>query len=268
MTPNPDISVTVIFHREGALALPALASLSDLVGVARAAGITVETQAILDCPDELTRHIVAERGAWLDTVEEVSFGDCGLSRNAGTRLAHGRFLAFFDGDDLWGEQWLHAAFEAATAPAAAPEAIWHPHTIYLFSESDFDRHSLNSNPRADVRSYHMLQQPSDTPGFNQASLVLNNMWTANVFTTRELHLRYPYSAVDRRRGFGVDDWSWNFATLWSGIPHHVVRGTVHLIRIKETGSLGRMNVAEGLLPNLPSSFVWGVQRIEQGEGIV
>ncbi len=259
MTAKPDITATAIFHREGAFALAALASLGDLVSVARAAGLTVETQAILDCADELTRHIVDVRGAWLDTVEEVSFGDLGLSRNAGTRLAHGRFLAFLDGDDLWGEQWLRAAFEVATAPAAPPTAIWHPENLYYFSESDFDRYSSNGTPHAGAQSFHILQQPSETPGFNPASFVLSHVWTANVFATRALHLQHPYCAVDRRRGFGVEDWSWNFATLWAGIPHHVVRDTVHLIRRKDTESLGRENSAEGLLPNLPPSYVWGAK---------
>jgi hypothetical protein len=123
---EPDITVTVNFHREGEFAVPALASLSDLVNAARRAGLAVETQAILDRSNELTRHILATRGQWLDAVEDVSFGDLGLSRNAGTRLSHGRFLAFLDGDDLWGEQWLRAAFAAATNPTAPQEAVWHP----------------------------------------------------------------------------------------------------------------------------------------------
>jgi hypothetical protein len=258
MTAKPDITVTVVFHCEGAFALAALASLGDLVRIARAAGLGVETQAILDCPDELTKHIVDVRGAWLDTVKDVSFGDLGLSRNAGTQLAHGKFLAFLDGDDLWGEQWLRTAFATATAPSAPPVAIWHPENLYYFSENDFERYSPNGIPPHDAQSFHLLQQPSDAAGFNPASLVLNHVWTANVFTTRELQLQHPYSAVDRQRGFGVDDWSWNFATLWAGIPHHVVPGTVHLIRRKDTESLGRRNSAEGLLPNLPPSFVWGM----------
>jgi hypothetical protein len=97
----------------------------------------------------------------------------------------------------------------------------------------------------------MHHSPSTGHGFNRDVLFLNNIWTANVVASRNLHLRYPYAAVDRSRGFGVEDWSWNLQTLWAGIPHLVVADTVHIIRVKDTGSLGQQNAAEGLLPHLP-----------------
>jgi hypothetical protein len=256
MTAEPDITVTVNFHREGAFALPALASLGDLVKVGRARGLAIETQAILDRPDELTRHIVDVRGRWLDAVQEVSFGDLGLSRNAGTRLAHGGFLAFLDGDDLWGEQWLRAAFEAATDPTASRDIIWHPEHLYVFSESDFDRASPTTMPKAGVESFHSLMCSSDKPGFNLALLIFDNLWSANAFASRELHVRFPYRAVDWSRGLGIEDWSWNFETLEAGIPHRIVPEAVHLIRKTGNQSLGQIT-ARQLLPHLPASLVWG-----------
>ncbi len=246
MTTEPDITVTVIFHREGDLALPALSSLSDLVNVARAGGLMVQTQAILDRPDELTGHIVGVRGRWLDTVKEVAFGDLGLSRNAATQCAHGRFLAFLDGDDLWGEEWLRGAFTAANATPLSRDAVWHPEHLYIFNEADFER-----DPRSDVKSFHSLMHGSDGPGFDPTMLLFHNLWSANAFATRELHLRFPYRAAERSRGLGIEDWSWNLATLAAGIQHRVVPGTVHLIRRRGNQSLDLQNRAAGLLPHLP-----------------
>jgi hypothetical protein len=250
MKSEPDITVTVNFHREGDFAVSALASLSDLVNVARGAGLAVETQAILDRSDEPTRHIVDVRGRWIDNVEEVSYGDLGLSRNAGTRLAHGRFLSFLDGDDLWGEQWLRAAFQAAVMPTGPGDVIWHPEHLYVFSDAQFDR-----TPDAGAR----LMKSSDTPRFNPVSLVFGNLWSANAFARRALHVRFPYCAVDRDRGIGIEDWSWNLETLGAGIHHRVVPGAVHLIRKKESVSLDQQNAANHLLPHLPASLAWGMK---------
>jgi len=185
----------------------------------------------------------------------VSFGDLGLSRNKGVQSARGEFLAFLDGDDLWGEEWLRLAYSAATAPEAPKEAIWHPESLFLFSWNDFDRHSISSKPHHDARSFHFFHYPDDDSNFELHSLLFYNFWSANTFAKRSLHIRHPYKSADKETGFGVEDWSWNIETVWSNVPHRVVPDTVHIIRLKESGSLNEKNTAEGLLPYLPG-HVW------------
>jgi glycosyltransferase involved in cell wall biosynthesis len=248
-----DISVTIIFHHEGVFAIPALASMYDLINKARASGLLVEARAILDNVDELTRNIVAVHGEWLDDVEEVSFGDLGSSRNKGVQSSRGKFVAFLDGDDLWGEDWLLLAYNLAAS--ASEEAIWHPESLFYFYEVDFENHSVTKQPNLSARSYHMIHQSSCDVNFNKNSLFLNNLWSANVFAKRDLHLRMPYKMVDRDAGYGIEDWSWNIETVYANIPHLVVPDTVHLIRVKETGSLGQQNNTEGLLVNLPEYII-------------
>jgi hypothetical protein len=251
MSNQPNITVTVIFHREGPFALPALDSMKELVGVARADGLIVEARAVLDRADDLTRHLVAARGSWLNSVEEVTYGDLGLSRNAGAQAANGEFLAFLDGDDLWGSDWLRLAYKAATSSSAPAEAVWHPDYLFYFTEGDFDRHSVGATPHPDARSFYMQQVSSMSNDFERGTLMLNNIWSANVFAARALHMKYPYEAVDRTKGFGIEDWSWHMGTVWSEVPHLIVPDTVHIIRVKEGGSLGQQNTSEGLLPTLP-----------------
>jgi hypothetical protein len=246
-----DITATIVFHAEGALVRPALASLRDMVDIARGAGIVVEARAILDRPDALTRHLVALQGDWLDGVTEVAFGDLGLTRNAAAEAAVGRHLAFLDGDDLWGADWLRLAHAAATAPDAPHEAIWHPEQLFCFSEGDFDRTADGPVPKAHVQACFRTHEASTAPDFDRDLLFLSNVWSANAFAARSLHLRHPYAAVDRGHGFGIEDWTWNIETLWSGIPHLIVPKAVHLIRLKDSGSLNVRNLAEGLLPFLP-----------------
>jgi len=246
-----DITVIIIFHREGAFALPALASMEELVYSAREADIRVEARAVLDNADDLTRRLVASQGAWLDEVEEVSFGDLGLSRNKGAQSAKGEYLAFLDGDDLWGTDWLRLAYAAATAPDAPKEAIWHPESLFFFSWNDFDRHSVSHQSHHDAQSFHFFHHPGADSDLMLNTLFLENFWSANVFASRSLHLRHPYKTAEKETGFGIEDWSWNIETVWENIPHRVVSDTVHLIRIKESGSLNQKNDSEGLLPHLP-----------------
>lgn len=246
-----DVTVTIIFHREGAFALPALASMEELVSTAREAGIRVEARAVLDNADDLTRRLVASQGAWLDDIEEVSFGDLGLSRNKGAQSAHGKYLAFLDGDDLWGADWLRLAYAVATAPDSPRDAVWHPESLYFFNWNDFDRHSISHQPRQDAQSFHFFHHPSVDSDLMLNTLFLENFWSANVFARRSLHLRHPYKSAEKESGFGIEDWSWNIETVWANIPHRVVSDTVHLIRVKESGSLNQKNDAEGLLPHLP-----------------
>lgn len=244
----PDISVILLCHREGALMVPALASLRDLLDTARAAGVSVEARAVLDRGDPATAAVLAGCG-WLDGVTEVAFGDPGPSRNAGARAARGRFCAFLDGDDLWGANWLLRAFAAANTPTGQG-AIWHPEYLYLFHEGDSEVAAAPDRPPPPAQSCFLKQASSAAPGFDARGLLLDNLWSANAFARREIFLAFPYRSSVPEAGHGIEDWRWNLETLGLGVPHHVVPGTVHLIRVKDGDSLSKRHAATALLPIL------------------
>jgi hypothetical protein len=251
MTHHQDISVVAVFHGEKAYCLPALASLRDLASTAAADGLSVETIVMLDAPDSETRRLVVTAAKGLSKIEEVSFGDLGLTRNHAAELAQGHYLSFLDGDDLWGAEWLSRAYRAATDPGAPLNAIWHPQVMYLFTEADFDHSSFDCAPHPQVQAVYLIQESSNSACFDPRALFMENMWGAVAFARRAVFRQYPYLAVDRAAGFGIEDWSWNSETLAAGFVHRVVEGTVHLHREKAAGGLGVQNLRDGLLPFTP-----------------
>lgn len=248
-----EVSIVINFHREGVHADPALRSLADLVNASRSEGHSVEVIAVLDVADELTTRIVHDHSETLDRIMLVSLGDLGAARNTGVTEASGEFVTFLDGDDLWGSQWVNAALREARATGDRP-VVWHPQFLYYFDEHDFGFHTTREFPRAEAASFLMEMQASDSERFDPRVLLINNVWTSNSFARRSLYLERPFMRADRGRGFGIEDWTWNAETVVAGIAHRVVPETIHMIRMKDVGSLGSANVREGLLPSLPDGL--------------
>jgi glycosyltransferase involved in cell wall biosynthesis len=255
-SPPSRITAAIQFHREGTYADTALQSLLACVGKAAAAGFDVQTVAILDQPDALTREIVKGYGARIGLIKEVAFGDLGRSRNFAVSVADGDAIAFFDGDDLWGEDWIVAAMRFLAA-AANPAMICHPQYVYYFDERDFLNHSLNDEPAPGARGFYLVHEDSDWPNVDLRKFYFCNLYTSNVLALRSVFEQFPYLAIDHEKGLGVEDWAWNFLTLSRGVRHAAVPDTVHLVRVRESGSLSFLNTQQGLMPPL---FMAGAER--------
>ena len=209
-----EIAAVVNLHREGAAAIPSLVSAWRAAEHARASGVSVQLAIVLDTPDAETVAIAnawSKRGARIIPIE---VGDLGAARNAAVRALDSEWMAFLDGDDLWGESWLTRAFTAANAVTdPTPLDVWHPQVNVMFGGSQSLLHHLDSE--ADF--------------FSLARLRLHNAWTALSFVRRTDLESVPYPRNRIAEGFGYEDWSWNIEVLRRGGRHRVVHDSLHAI---------------------------------------
>jgi glycosyltransferase involved in cell wall biosynthesis len=226
------IAVTAIVnvHREGDLARGSLLSVVGARRAAEAVGISVEVLAVADCSDRATLETLADSPGV--RLLETNVDDLGLARNVGAAAANGQYIAFLDGDDLWGPRWLLAAYEAA---AAEPRAVvWHPEASLYFGPGE-------------QAPWWLVHPDMETVEGDWVTLGVRNQWTSASFALRDTYLKVPYRRTDLAVGFGKEDWSWNSEVVAHGYLHKPVAGTAHLIRARKTSLVKRSDAANALM---------------------
>ncbi|MCW7536288.1 glycosyltransferase [Aquabacterium sp. A7-Y] len=135
--PPIDISVVLNAHRESVYIARSLRSLYDTVIHAQARGISCELVIVLDDADAATSDLVRgwDFGYWDSfTLVECCNRSLAESRNAGCRVARGRYICLADADDLWS---FNSLSQKVATAQANPKSIVLPHYILAFGVKSF-----------------------------------------------------------------------------------------------------------------------------------
>jgi glycosyltransferase involved in cell wall biosynthesis len=230
-----DISVIVNLHAEGMKARSSFISIAHAKAYAEGRGLRVEVLAVLDRPSNETAEFVDS----CDVVDfrriEVSFGDLGRARNAGTAMTKGDWVSFLDADDMWGENWLTAAYEAGMNDPRP--IVWHPLCLIYFG----------------AQRLLFIHVDSEDADFDPLNLSMANYWSSQSFARRGLYLSVPYPETDLERQQGYEDWGWNIETFSRGFIHKYVPNTVSAIR-RQRDSLHVKTFARKAMPKASRLF--------------
>ena len=226
------VAAIMTVHAEGAMAAVSYNSLLQASAHAESAGIEVHKLIVLDNPTPQTLAVFQD----LDDGTELmftEFGDQGLVRNAAAEACKGDLIAFLDGDDLWGENWLTAAH--AFLEGRELDCVAHPEFNWFFQGV----------------SSVLIGMDQEDPNFDINFLRFGNYWDAMCMAHRSIHLASPYCKRRIKEGFAFEDWHWNCETVNKGIIHKLVPDTIHFKRRRENSQTLEASGTKALMPQTP-----------------
>jgi len=225
------VSCIITGHREKNIILPSLKSALNNLQQLKKIGVAGEINLVLDNPDPMTLDSCLKFRN-LVNLHLVDFWDPSQSRNFAISVSNYDYVAFLDGDDLWGLNWLSNAWNFQQN-LPGEYAVLHPKFNYYFSNHPKDLHA---------RLTEQISSIDDR--YDQDRLAGVNYWTALSFGHRSIFEKVPFTKNDSELGIGFEDWTFNIATVHAGYRHLIVDKTIHFIREKINDSVSANHSAE------------------------
>lgn len=231
-----EVSIIINAHKEGEILIETINSAIKAAETCLKNNVSYEIILILDNCDDKTLHVINKFKNRNFKIVEVNEKDLGLSRNHGIKHAKGKYIAFLDGDDLWCDDWLIKAYQAAQNDRR--QIIWHPQTNIYFGTKNFIYNHIDM----------------EEPAFDLYNLLERNLWTALSFGERGVFANFPFPKTNLEKGVGFEDWSLYQIMIENGVIHKVVPDTQHYIRTKEQ-SLLQQTKSNDAMPYSTNLFV-------------
>ena len=207
------VEVVLFVRAQGNFLGGCFASIRRAAAYAEAKGLDVVFTAVLQTPTPLTLKMV-ERNVDADwRIIDSTKAGLDHARNAARMDLRKELAAFVDGDDLWCETWLYAAWVAAKARFA----VWRPEVLLTFG-NDF---RLRPGYSAVFQPLHLS---------NAGLLLVSDPLPSGFVAPRKLLETYAWPVPDPERGWSALDRWWNCEVAAGGYEHRAVLSTFHYRR--------------------------------------
>lgn len=246
-----DISINVTAHAEGIYLYRTFRSIVAQIKYAKElnSDIKLELNLLADDPTDTTLRVIeAIKKDYSKKVNLNIFfkksGDISLNRNFLIDKSNGNYVVFFDGDDLFSENYIHECF--ANAVKDNDENI-------IYTTENF----------ITFQKYNLIWRKVDhySPNFSNAMVVDENPFPSLVFARKNLFKRHAYTALGGRgSGYGAEDWHWFSVAINAGCKVKKVENTLYCYRVKISNSLLDEHQSEKAITKpsplfLPSNFI-------------
>ena len=237
---STDLTLVVTAHDETAVCGPTMDAADIAVAAARERGYTVQTMIVLDAASEATRAYFHQPCFDHWERREYHEGDLGRVRNAVVPQCEGRYIAFLDADDLFGDNWLAEGVAALDEAAARGEhAIAHPELNVIF----------------DGANAVLLNIDQESPLFTPHYLYVRHYYDSLCLAPREAHLEIPYVSRDVPNGLSYQDFQWTIETMDAGWRHLVVKDTIIFKRRRDYSLVTESNTRRSVVRALSAMSI-------------
>lgn len=227
-----DLTIAVTAHNEGLLAHKTILSVMAGVEKLKESGYTYEIIVHIDNGDKDTiSYFLRYENNRHVRIFENNFGDTGSSRNFVVSRARGKYIAFLDGDDLISDNWFVGVVDLLER--SKDSTIVHPEAVLTFG----------IDQEVNVLS---IQKPSYAIEKDTIILLGENRWCSVAAAKRGVFQNNLYPKLGP--GYGHEDYVFDVETVYSGVKHEIVKGTVLFYRRSENSRLSKGNQNHVTIP--------------------
>jgi hypothetical protein len=250
------LTFVVTAHNENYMAIRSLWNLVGVITESNLPSKDFEILCLLDKSSEDTNRAIyyfqsylLDMGINILRIVKTDYGNLSKARNYAISLVKSPYVSIHDADDFISLNWLQELANKSDN-FTVKNLIFHPKVNYYFG--------------TDERIMWSPCMIDDHVTIKWSNILVDNFWTSCSAGYRGLYEENPYIPIDKAKGIGFEDWSWNVKMITNGFEHIAIPDTTLFVRLKyQNNSLNKQSIIGGLIPDLNGSLYNIFNRVSQ-----